>query len=92
MLGIKNAFSSWNIRANLIGQRDIRAISGIPPIRYEALRAGLRTVATEAKRLGASVRMPRIGCGRAGGTWDKVGAIVHEELAAQCISVTVYNL
>src|SRR5215467_6110159 len=36
--------------ANLIGQRDIRALNGVPPVRYEAIREGLGKVALEAKR------------------------------------------
>ncbi len=78
--------------ANLIGQHDIRPREGVPPIRYQALREGLRRVAEEARRLNASVHMPRIGCGLAGGTWDQVGPIIEEELASKDIPVTVYDL
>ena len=78
--------------ANLIGQRDVRPQNGVPPIRYEALRSGLRKVADEALRLRASVHMPRIGCGLAGGTWEEVGQIVQAELADKAISVFVYDL
>jgi O-acetyl-ADP-ribose deacetylase (regulator of RNase III) len=78
--------------ANLIGQRDVRTVGGIPPIRYEAIRKGLQRVAGEAKRLGASVHMPRIGSGLAGGNWETVGKIVEEELVNRGISVTVYDL
>ncbi len=77
--------------ANLIGQRDIRRRGGQPPIRYEAVREGLRKVAEQAQKLGASVHMPRIGCGLAGGTWEEMGKIVEEELAEKEISVTVYD-
>lgn len=78
--------------ANLIGQRDVRPQNGVPPIRYDALRIGLRKVADEAHTLGASVHMPRIGCGLAGGTWDEVGKIVQAELADKDIAVFVYDL
>jgi O-acetyl-ADP-ribose deacetylase (regulator of RNase III) len=78
--------------ANLIGQHDIKAIGDTPPVRYEAIRKGLRHVAAEAKRLGASVHMPRIGCGLAGGKWDAVARIAEEELLAQGIPTTVYDL
>lgn len=77
--------------ANLIGQRDIRALDGIPPVRYEAIREGLQKVALEAKRLNASVHMPRIGCGLAGGDWNVVSKIVEEELANIGVPVTVYD-
>lgn len=78
--------------ANLIGQRDIRTRAGVPPIRYDALRQGLRVIAVEVHRLAASVHMPRIGCGLAGGSWEQVGPIVEQELAVKGISVTVYDL
>lgn len=78
--------------ANVIGQRDIRAIDGVPPVRYDAIRKGLQQVAKEAGRLQASVHMPRIGCGLAGGKWEDVGKIVEEELVMEGIRVTVYDL
>lgn len=77
--------------ANMIGQQGVRATKDGPPIRYDALRECLEQVADEAKRRGASVHMPRIGCGLAGGSWDEVGAIVEETLAARGIAVTVYD-
>jgi O-acetyl-ADP-ribose deacetylase (regulator of RNase III) len=78
--------------ANLIGQRDVRVVEGIPPVRYEAIRKGLKRVATEAIRCGASIHMPRIGCGLAGGNWEEVGRIVEEELTKKGVPVTVYDL
>src|SRR5437016_861603 len=41
--------------ANLIGQHGMGVRDGVPPVRYEAIREGLRLVATKAKELGASV-------------------------------------
>jgi O-acetyl-ADP-ribose deacetylase (regulator of RNase III) len=78
--------------ANLIGQRDVRTVRGIPPVRYEAIRKGLKKVAQEAHRLGATVHMPRIGCGLAGGEWQIVRSIIEEELCCESIQVTVYDL
>jgi len=78
--------------ANVIGQHGITPdAKGTPPIRYEAVRAGLEKVAAHALELGASVHMPRIGCGLAGGSWDKIGPIVEETLAKRGIDVTVYD-
>lgn len=78
--------------ANLIGQRDVRTIGSVPPVRYDAIRKGLRKVAKQAAQLKASVHMPRIGCGLAGGKWEEVGKIVEEELVARDVPVTVYDL
>ena len=78
--------------ANLVGQRDVRTVGGVPPVRYDAIRKGLQRVATEALRLGASIHMPRIGCGLAGGNWEQVGRIVEEELVNKGLPVTVYDL
>jgi O-acetyl-ADP-ribose deacetylase (regulator of RNase III) len=78
--------------ANLIGQRDIRAQGSVPPVRYEAVREGLSRIADEAQKLDASIHMPRIGCGLAGGKWEEVGRIIEEELSARDIPVHVYDL
>ena len=78
--------------ANLIAQRDVRAIAGVPPIRYDALRECLATLATHAGNQQASVHMPRIACGLAGGTWSEVEAIIRATLVASGIPVCVYDL
>ena len=87
---VKVSDSIWV--ANLIGQRDVKPQNGIPPVRYEAIQKGLKTISTEAKRNEATIHMPRIGCGLAGGQWGKVGKIVEEELINQGVPVTVYDL
>ncbi len=78
--------------ANLLGQRDITSRNGIPPIRYEAVRQCLEKVAGQALSLNASVHMPRIGCGLAGGKWEDIESIVNHALVSQGIEVTVYDL
>ncbi len=78
--------------ANMVAQRGMKTGSNGPPIRYEAVRACLRKVAAEAKRLGAGVHMPRIGCGLAGGRWEEIEPIVSDELISQGVEVTVYDL
>ncbi|MFD7704910.1 Appr-1-p processing protein [Streptomyces caelestis] len=54
--------------ADMIGQRGIRTGSKGVPVRYEAIDTALDRLAGHARALGASVPMPRIGCGPAGGT------------------------
>ena len=76
--------------ANLVGQHGIRWEQGVPPIRYDAVRRGLQEVRSFATAQGASVHMPRIGAGLAGGDWKRIEAIIAEEL--QDIDVTVYTL
>ncbi len=77
---------------NMIGQHKIKkAQDGTPPIRYEAVRTALGKIAGDATRLNASVHMPKIGAGLAGGDWQTIEGIIQEELANQGISVVVYN-
>lgn len=78
--------------ANLIGQHGINTVRGRPPVRYEAIHAGLEKVAGFAAKNNASVHMPRIGCGLAGGDWDTVERLVTSELCDREIQVTVYDL
>ena len=66
-------------------------MNGIPPIRYEAIRQGLAKVAAFATQHEASVHMPRIGCGLAGGKWEELEPIILDELCAKGVGVTVYD-
>lgn len=78
--------------ANLIGQHGIATrTSKTPPVRYEAIRGGLAKVSARARESGASVHMPRIGCGLAGGGWGRVEPLVADTLSAADIDVTVYD-
>ena len=78
--------------ANLIGQHGIRRKNGVPPIRYQAIQDGLNRVAEYARIRGATVHMPRIGCGLAGGVWDKIEPMINAELVNKGILVVVYDL
>ncbi|HEX2627883.1 MAG TPA: macro domain-containing protein [Chitinophagaceae bacterium] len=78
--------------ANIIGQHKInRDEEGKPPIRYEAVAKGLKKVGDYAIANNASVHMPRIGCGLAGGTWDKIEPLITEALSNRGVAVTVYD-
>lgn len=77
--------------ANLIGQRGIRRSGGEPPVRYDAIRSGLRKVAEFADEQSASVHMPRIGCGLAGGSWPQIELLIQETLISSGVEVTVYD-
>ena len=78
--------------ANMIGQHGIFKRGGEPPIRYDALRECLRSVCVFAAEHQASVQMPRIGCGLAGGKWEAVGPIVEAALTANGVQVMVCDL
>ncbi|MFD5785590.1 macro domain-containing protein [Streptomyces sp. NPDC127037] len=77
--------------ANLVGQHGMRRGSKGVPVRYEAIDTGLATVADHALGLGASVHMPRIGCGLAGGTWSRIEPLIESRLTSRGLSVTVYD-
>jgi len=76
--------------ANMIAQRGIHPEDGVPPIRYDALKQCLGTLAVEAQKLQATVHMPRIGCGLAGGKWEAVEALIRE--AVPDLKAFVYDL
>lgn len=78
--------------ANLIGQRGVGYVAGgNPPVRYEAIQRGMETVAEYAAVMKASIHMPRMGCGLAGGTWDRVEDAINKALNGSDISVFVYD-
>lgn len=78
--------------ANLIGQHKLnKDEDGNAPIRYEAIEQGLGKVAVFAKEVNASVHMPRIGCGLAGGTWDRIEPLIIRTLITIDVPVTVYD-
>lgn len=76
--------------ANIIGQHGIRMIDNIPPIRYDALRSGLRRVGRFSGEINASICLPRIGAGLAGGDWSIIENIIQDELKG--LEVFVYDL
>jgi len=77
---------------NMIGQKGIRHIKAGPPIRYKAVEQCLSKVAEEAIELDASIHMPRIGCGLAGGTWAEIEPIIFRQLCNRGLAVYVYDL
>ncbi|MET8896160.1 macro domain-containing protein [Streptomyces albogriseolus] len=77
--------------ANMIGQRGVRTGGKGAPVRYEAVDTALDRLAGHALELGASVHMPRIGCGLAGGKWSRVEPLVENRLVRRGIPVTVYD-
>ena len=77
--------------ANMIGQSGIKTGSKGVPVRYEAIGKCLYTLAERAAEMGASVHMPRIGCGLAGGKWNKIEPLIYNTLIQKGIDVYVYD-
>lgn len=78
--------------ANMIAQDGIRRSANSRPLRYWALVECLGRVADEALNLGASVHMPRIGAGLAGGEWDVIEKIIRRLLIDHGVETFVYDL
>jgi len=59
------------------------------PLDYDALRMCFRKINFEFpnKHLG----IPQIGCGLAGGEWDKVGSIIEEETTDMKVTCVIYD-
>lgn len=76
---------------NMVAQYGI-GMGPAPRIRYSALEACLKQLADMAKELGASVHMPRIGTGHAGGDWNLIRELIIDIVARQGVEVTVYSL
>jgi O-acetyl-ADP-ribose deacetylase (regulator of RNase III) len=77
--------------ANMVAQHGVKTGSSGPPIRYEALAECLAEVGAKALELGASVHMPRIGTGLAGGDWSRIEPLIEQHLCDRGVAVTVYD-
>jgi len=74
------------IVANMIAQHGYRYNkNGKPPIRYGALTDALRKINKMAVEQNATLHMPRIGAGLAGGDW-----LVIEQIILENVHVPVY--
>ncbi|PQJ79025.1 macro domain-containing protein [Polaribacter porphyrae] len=76
---------------NMIAQQGLKSKNNIAPIRYEAVKECLRKIAVQANNLEASIHMPRIGCGLAGGKWEEIEFIISEILLNEKLDVFVYD-
>lgn len=82
----------------MIGQEGVGlGFNKRPPIRYDAIDQGLSKLGQKALLLQgpdggrASVHMPRMGAGLAGGDWDVIEALVKSNLSKKGIEVFVYD-
>jgi O-acetyl-ADP-ribose deacetylase (regulator of RNase III) len=79
---------------NMVAQHGTVSKLNPKPISYIALEACLINLAQwiDDYEFEATVHMPRIGCGLAGGDWTVVESIIDRTLTLQDIDVTVYDL
>lgn len=62
--------------ANMVGQRGVRNEYNAKPLHLPSLQECLIRVSDVAWVRGATVHMPRIGCGLAGGKWEEVEPLI----------------
>ena len=78
-LHVLNCYTQFGIQPDVYGN---------PPVDYNAIRVCLQRVARAYK--GWEIRLPKIGCGLAGGDWVIVKNIIEEELVGH--DVVIYEL
>jgi O-acetyl-ADP-ribose deacetylase (regulator of RNase III) len=76
---------------NMVAQHGTVSKLNPQPLSYEALEIALERLAELAIELGASVHMPRIGAGLAGGDWNVIESIINRTLTLRDVNVTVYD-
>lgn len=80
------------IVANMVAQHGIRGRNNPHPLRMDALEITLGYVMIYALERGASVHMPRIGSGLAGGDWNQISALISKVFANSGLVVNIYDL
>lgn len=77
--------------ANIVGQHQTIRENKFP-VRYDALKQGLRTVAEFCLSNNATFNAPRLGSGLAQGSWPIIAEIIENEVCKLGVDVTVYDL
>ena len=72
-----------------VGGQGVLSVAAI--IARAAVEQGLAKVAEQSVADGASVHMPRIGCGLAGGEWSQIEPLIDKTLIAAGVNVYVYD-
>jgi O-acetyl-ADP-ribose deacetylase (regulator of RNase III) len=72
---------------NMVAQHGIGTGSNGPPIRYPSLALCLDKLVPLSNILGATVHMPRIGTGLAGGKWEEIEPLLEKALQGQQVHV-----
>lgn len=77
--------------ANMVAQHGYVSRANPVAIRYDALAKCLSKLASRIEQA-TIIHMPRIGCGLAGGNWEKIEPLLEEHLALAGFDVRVYDL
>lgn len=77
---------------SLIAQHGFGKNTSGPRLRYGALFSSLEKVAEAAKAQAATIHMPRIGAGEAGGDWNIIEGILREVLISKGLKIAIYDL
>lgn len=65
---------------NMVAQSGVRSRYNITPLRLDSLKDCLTKIDIAASTQNASIHMPRIGCGLAGGKWEDVEKVIESSL------------
>jgi len=76
--------------ANLVAQHGYRSASNPIAVRYDAVDICLSKLAVRLAN-GSTVQVPRIGCGLAGGQWEKIEPLIETRLVDSGFDVRVYD-
>lgn len=76
--------------ANMVAQHGYRSASNPVALRYDALDTCLCKLADKLAA-GTTVQMPRIGCGLAGGQWEKIEPLIKSRIVDVGFDVLVYD-
>lgn len=82
-------FAKQIMVANMLAQHDTRWKGKIPPIRYNALEQCLNNVYKHAKEHSWVVAGPRFGADLAGGSWERIEAIIKKTMT---VDTYIYTL
>lgn len=77
--------------ASLVAQEGFGP-SLFPRIRYSALKQCFEVLAEKAGQMNASIHMPRIGAGSAGGDWGTIEEMLDDIMVRAGLTVIIYDL
>jgi O-acetyl-ADP-ribose deacetylase (regulator of RNase III) len=76
----------------MLAQKGIFPKGNEIPLKYSELRKCLIELRETAKELDCSIHMPAIGAGNAGGDWNIIIGMIHDELVNFYLKVNIYLL